>query len=134
MCWKCFWFNFAVPGTSKCAVNTTKTTMFIENGDRYDGEWKQNKKHGMGKYKFAKGDYYEGTFEDGLKHGEGTYRYPNGDIYEGTFVRGILKTYCAVHISWRAEVSIRVLFKVNIHSKWTFVSFLVSFFRGPTAN
>ena len=84
--------------------------MFTENGDRYDGEWKQNKKHGMGKYKFAKGDYYEGTFEDGLKHGEGTYRYPNGDIYEGTFVRGILKTFCAVHISWRAEVSIRVLF------------------------
>ena len=69
-------------------INPLTTIFFLDNGDRYDGEWKHNKKHGTGIYKFAKGDYYEGVFEDGYKHGEGTYRYPNGDIYEGTFVKG----------------------------------------------
>jgi len=47
--------------------------------------------------------------------------------------RSFCRRYCAVHISSRAEVSIRVLFKVNTHWKWPFVSFLVSFFRGPAA-
>jgi hypothetical protein len=75
--------------TWKWYLYTTKYISFVpDNGDRYDGEWKHNKKHGIGSYRFVKGDYYEGVFEDGYKHGEGTYRYPNGDIYEGTFVKG----------------------------------------------
>jgi hypothetical protein len=43
-----------------------------ENGDRYDGEWKNNKKHGTGVYKFSNGDVYEGEVRKGLYHSLGS--------------------------------------------------------------
>jgi len=54
------------------------------NGDMYDGEWKNDKKHGEGKYKFYnKGDRYEGQWREDRIDGKGTYYYANGDKYDG---------------------------------------------------
>lgn len=41
------------------------------NGDRYEGEWREDKQHGRGIYMWANGDRYEGEWKDGDLHGEG---------------------------------------------------------------
>jgi S1-C subfamily serine protease len=60
-------------------------------GDKYVGEWKDNKKHGQGTFtvgnlgsqgKFA-GDKYVGELKDDKFHGQGTYTYADGRIKEG---------------------------------------------------
>jgi len=39
--------------------------------EQYNGEWKNNKFHGFGKWTFANGSRYEGQFYEGKKHGKG---------------------------------------------------------------
>ncbi|XP_063799146.1 MORN repeat-containing protein 1 isoform X2 [Pseudophryne corroboree] len=80
---------------------------------RYEGEWKDGKKHGHGKLLFRDGSYYEGEFMhgeitgnglrywatsgntysgeflDGELHGHGVMQYKDGGRYEGAFVFGI---------------------------------------------
>ena len=34
------------------------------DGGRYDGEWKDNKAHGKGKFWYMDGDIYEGEWKD----------------------------------------------------------------------
>ena len=43
------------------------------DGTTYDGEWKDNNKHGRGVYKWADGDTYDGDYKDGKKHGRGVF-------------------------------------------------------------
>lgn len=40
-------------------------------GSVYEGEWKNNKKHGKGKETYPEGSVYEGYFENGYKNGPG---------------------------------------------------------------
>jgi hypothetical protein len=59
-------------------------------GDKYVGEWKDNKKHGQGTYYYLannenKNDKYSGEYKDGEMHGQGTYIYADGDKYVGEF-------------------------------------------------
>ncbi|KAK3589083.1 hypothetical protein CHS0354_017421 [Potamilus streckersoni] len=77
---------------------------------RYEGQWKNGKKHGHGKLVMTDGSYYEGSFKDGEidgfgfryfadsgakyqgqfrlgeLHGKGRMIWPDGSIYEGDFV------------------------------------------------
>ena len=46
-------------------------------GNMYTGQFKDNKFHGQGRFKWASGDIYVGEFKDGKKHGQGTYTYPD---------------------------------------------------------
>ena len=39
-------------------------TRFYANGDRYEGEWREGKKHGRGTFFYANGDRYEGEWRD----------------------------------------------------------------------
>ena len=56
------------------------------NGDKYEGNWKDNKWNGEGTLYRADGTKkYEGNFKDGLFNGEGTLYYPNGAKYVGNF-------------------------------------------------
>ncbi|XP_044137785.1 MORN repeat-containing protein 1 [Bufo gargarizans] len=80
---------------------------------RYEGEWKDGKKHGHGKLLLRDGSYYEGEFvrgeitgnglrywaalgntysgefQDGEFHGHGVMKYKDGGRYVGEFVFGI---------------------------------------------
>ena len=56
---------------------------YADNGEVYDGEWKNNLLHGFGTYKYSNGDTYEGEWLDDLKHGQGKYSFSNGDEYKG---------------------------------------------------
>jgi len=51
-------------------------------GHKYVGEFKDGKKHGQGIY-IAKGDKYVGEWKDDKKHGLGTYYAAKGDKYVG---------------------------------------------------
>ncbi|XP_053137478.1 MORN repeat-containing protein 1 isoform X2 [Hemicordylus capensis] len=62
---------------------------------RYEGEWKQGKKHGHGKLLFKDGSYYEGEFTDGeivgngLRYwastGHGLLTDKDGQTYQGSY-------------------------------------------------
>ena len=53
------------------------------DGDIYDGEWKDDKQHGKGTFKWPHGDMYEGEWKNDKAHGKGTFKWPHGDMYEG---------------------------------------------------
>lgn len=55
------------------------------NGNKYVGEWKDNKYHGRGTYTYANGDKYVGEFEDNKYHGQGTYTIADGRVQKGTW-------------------------------------------------
>jgi hypothetical protein len=62
-----------------------------DNGDKYLGQWKDNKKTGQGTYTWGdgsqwKGDKYVGQWKDNKRNGQGTYTYANGDKYVGQYI------------------------------------------------
>ena len=60
-------------------------------GDKYIGEWKNDRYHGQGIFTFANGDKYVGEFEYGNFHGEGIKYLANGKIEEsGLWKDGVL--------------------------------------------
>ena len=56
-----------------------------DSGNRYVGQWQQDRRHGVGRFEFACGDVYDGQWADGRYHGVGQYTSPggDGDEYEG---------------------------------------------------
>lgn len=63
-----------------------------KNGDKYEGLWSNNFRHGQGTYWRNEGgklkrEYTGDWFED-RRHGRGTFFYKNGDRYDGFWVQG----------------------------------------------
>ena len=56
-----------------------------KNGDIYEGQFSEGKRHGRGTYRFANGDIYEGEYRDGKRCGFGRFSFAGGDVYEGEF-------------------------------------------------
>ncbi|TGZ74535.1 hypothetical protein CRM22_000882 [Opisthorchis felineus] len=57
---------------AKANKDGLRHTVYQVNGDQYRGEWKNNKRHGRGTYKWSKtGVLYEGDWEDGKRSGYG---------------------------------------------------------------
>jgi hypothetical protein len=50
------------------------------SGDVYDGEWKRGKRQGHGVMYIEAGDTYIGSWSKGLKHGAGTYHWADGEV------------------------------------------------------
>ena len=59
-----------------------------KNGDKYIGEWKKDKKHGKGIIFFSNGERYEGDFKEGNFDGFGMFYYINGEKYIGEYTNG----------------------------------------------
>ncbi len=62
-----------------------------QNGSIYDGDWRDNKKHGRGR--MIEGDgrsIYNGEWENDLKHGRGTFIQKGTYIIEGVWNKGSL--------------------------------------------
>ena len=57
-----------------------------DNGDKYLGQWKDNKRNGQGTYTYANGDKYVGQYIDGKINGQGTYTFADGDKYVGQYI------------------------------------------------
>ena len=65
-----------------------KGTYYFANGNRYEGDWVDNKRTGKGTFYFARGGRYEGDWVDNKRTGKGTYYFKSGDRYEGDLVAG----------------------------------------------
>eukprot|EP00940_MAST-03C_sp_MAST-3C-sp2_P001415 g1415.t1 len=63
-----------------------KGRVTMPDGAVYDGEWRNQKRHGKGVLVDVNGDRYEGSFEDGVPHGFGTRIYAF-DMIDGKFVK-----------------------------------------------
>ena len=72
-----------------CMVSLIAAFYFLASGDKFEGQFKDGKKHGQGTYTFANGDVYKGQFKDDKKHGQGTEFYESGNKYEGQFKDGL---------------------------------------------
>ena len=56
---------------------------------RYEGNFVDGRREGVGLMRFKNGDVYEGEFLNNLMHGEGSYTYAkSNDIYSGSFYAG----------------------------------------------
>jgi hypothetical protein len=53
-------------------------TMIYENGDKYVGDFLNNKRNGEGSYYYLNGSYFKGNWKNNLKHGKGKY-YDKGN-------------------------------------------------------
>ena len=58
-------------------------TRGLWKGDRYEGEFCENKMHGNGVYTWADGNHYEGGFRNGKQHGHGIHAWKDGRLYDG---------------------------------------------------
>lgn len=56
---------------------------------RFEGQYVEGAKRGVGKLTLPNGDKYHGLWEADKFHGDGTYYYANGDIYSGGWVKGV---------------------------------------------
>ena len=56
-------------------------TLQYRNGERYEGQWKDDTAHGKGTLTYAGGDKYIGEWAEGKKHGVGELHYVNGDVF-----------------------------------------------------
>ena len=60
----------------------------FDNGDVYEGAFKDGLKHGKGKLKTRNKRSYEGDWKNDKPHGFGINTFPNGKIYTGNFFKG----------------------------------------------
>ena len=84
--------SFALPA---CPSDQTKRyhncfgTYTLANGDKYVGEFKDDKRNGQGTYTYASGDNYIGGWKDNRKDGQGTYTYADGTVEQGIWKDGV---------------------------------------------
>lgn len=55
------------------------------DGNKYEGNFSNNTRDGMGTFTFPNGDKYHGEFEKGVRNGNGTYVWHTGEKFEGKF-------------------------------------------------
>lgn len=60
-------------------------TMVFDNGDRYDGEFRNGERNGCGTFTFASGRQYMGQFQADQFHGVGIWKLETGERYVGQF-------------------------------------------------
>ncbi len=58
------------------------------DGSKYVGQFKDDMRHGQGTFTHASGDKYVGEFKNDKRHGQGTYTFPDGENYIGEFKNG----------------------------------------------
>ena len=88
----------ACPSDASAYWHNCRSNLTFDNGDKYSGEWKENKQNGKGIYAFGPkseyhGDMYHGEFKDGMRHGQGTYYYSNGWKDVGEFKDDVLNGF-----------------------------------------
>jgi hypothetical protein len=60
-------------------------TLTFPDGERYVGEFREGKRHGQGTFTFPSGQKHVGEYSDDKPNGRGTHTFPSGEKYEGEF-------------------------------------------------
>jgi hypothetical protein len=63
-------------------------TYTFNNGNEYVGEWRDDERNGQGTFTFADGEKYVGQWKDGQPNGLGTYTFLTGHKFDGNFKDG----------------------------------------------
>jgi len=74
--------------------------LLYENGDKYVGDFEENKKHGHGTYDWANGDKYVGEFKKDMQNGLGVYTQSDGTIEDGIYLDDELLYIPSLIIRW----------------------------------
>jgi hypothetical protein len=61
------------------------------DGYVYVGEWREGRIEGQGQVTYPDGSVYVGAFRNDLAHGQGTITYPDASSYEGDWVDGVIQ-------------------------------------------
>ena len=69
-------------------IKTGKGIMIWKDGNKYIGQFKDDKFNGQGSYFFFDGGKYEGQWKDSQRNGQGSFHYPDGSKYEGQWKEG----------------------------------------------
>lgn len=77
-------FHESFTGTATCS---------FEDGQSYQGEFKDGFSHGEGSSTLPDGIKYEGQWEKGAPHGFGVAMFPDGKQYKGEFKRSLRHGY-----------------------------------------
>ena len=72
----------------KIKNENTEKIILLDNVNKYEGDYKNNKMEGKGILYYNNGNRYEGDFKIGLQEGKGILYYIDGDKYEGDFKNG----------------------------------------------
>ena len=59
--------------------------MYYNNGDKYEGDLKNDKKYGQGILITKEGEIYDGDWKNDEKDGKGILKLSNGNTYFGYF-------------------------------------------------
>ena len=59
----------------------------FNNGNKYEGDFKNDKPDGKGTHHYNNGERYEGAWSNGECNGNGVYFFNNGDRTEGKFTK-----------------------------------------------
>ena len=54
------------------------STFTLPDRQKYEGEWKDGKRHGQGTFTFPDGRKYVGEWKDGKRDGQGTHTLTDG--------------------------------------------------------
>jgi hypothetical protein len=92
---------------SSNSTNRSDINIFYRDGDRYEGEWRNDERHGKGVMVYATPsmitddpkyhhfssakvieEKYDGDWIDGKMQGHGIYYYADGSIYTGSWLDG----------------------------------------------
>jgi hypothetical protein len=63
-------------------------TITYPTGNKYVGEWMNDKRNGQGTYTYTNGNKYVGEFENGKRHGQGNHTTASGNKYVGEWKVG----------------------------------------------
>lgn len=75
----------AIPGSGQGADS-------VES--RYEGDFKENLRHGFGRYVLPDGSSYEGAFREGFPCGRGVFNWADGSFYDGEWRGGKRSVWC----------------------------------------
>ena len=59
------------------------------NGRSYEGQFENDRKHGLGFERFADCAIYDGMYINGKPEGMGKFLWANGESFEGNWMNGL---------------------------------------------
>ena len=86
--------NATASSLPDCPSDTSKRyhncfgTYTLADGEKYVGEWRDDKMNGQGTYSWASGEKYVGEWKDDKRHGQGTNTWASGEKYVGEWKDG----------------------------------------------